>query len=248
MCVLLFQQLKKVYLCQKSANISYTDYKQGRKAYISTSLNVVSNAKVFWESFKRVATRFLSLVIGTCSYISCKILNNQIWVTKRPTKVKWIPGLTLLSLSLGGSWGSVAEGLLRGGEGALGVGEVSALDLGREVSSLGFSLTVSFFSADVLESALLGACSDGATCATPSPDFEIIAILVPGSTVSPSLATNYRKKKRAKYKFKFPIHTKKEYLVYSSFKSLHVASHLITFWRMPASGLATSIVTYLHHK
>lgn len=33
---------------------------------MSTSLNVVSNAKVFWESFNRVATRFLSLVIGTC--------------------------------------------------------------------------------------------------------------------------------------------------------------------------------------
>lgn len=103
------------------------------------------------------------------------------------------PRLTLLSLSLGGSWGSVTEGLGRGGEGALGLGEVSVLGLGREVSSLGFSLSAFFFSADGLEAALLGTFSDGATCDTPSPDFEITAILVPGSTVSPSLATNYRK-------------------------------------------------------
>lgn len=32
--------------------------------------------------------------------------------------------------------------------------------------------------------------SDGATWEATSADFEIIAILVPGSTVSPSLATN----------------------------------------------------------
>jgi hypothetical protein len=36
--------------------------------YMSTSLNVVSIANVFWESFKRLAMRFLSLGIGTCSY------------------------------------------------------------------------------------------------------------------------------------------------------------------------------------
>lgn len=36
-----------------------------------------------------------------------------------------------------------------------------------------------------------GFSSEGATWVAPSPDFEIIATLVPGSTVSPSLATNY---------------------------------------------------------
>lgn len=93
--------------------------------------------------------------------------------------------LTLLSLSLGGSTGSVAEGLGGGGAGALG------FSLGGGVSDLGFGLsTASFSVGEGSGDALLGIFSDGATCVTPSPDFEITAILVPGSTTSPSLATN----------------------------------------------------------
>lgn len=93
--------------------------------------------------------------------------------------------LTLLSLSFGGSWGSVAEGLEGGTEGDLG------FSLGGVVSALGICFSTFSFSAGAgSDAALLGAFSDGATCVTPSPDFEMIAILVPGSTVSPSLATN----------------------------------------------------------
>lgn len=95
--------------------------------------------------------------------------------------------LTLLSLSFGGSWGSEAEGL-GGGEGTLG------LSLGSAVPALGICFSTVSFSAGAgagSDTALLGGFSEGATCVTPSLDFEMIAILVPGSTVSPSLATNW---------------------------------------------------------
>lgn len=95
--------------------------------------------------------------------------------------------LTLLSLSLGGSWGSEGE-VFADGEGGLG------LSLGATSSDLGFSWVgalafafsssgFSFFAATLL---LVGG-SDGATWVW-SPDFDMIAILVPGSTVSPTLA------------------------------------------------------------
>lgn len=98
--------------------------------------------------------------------------------------------LTLLSLSLGGSWGSDGESFEDGGEGALG------LSLGAESSNLGFSwaglLAFAFSSgfSFLVASALLVGDSDGATCAW-SLDFEIVAILAPGSTVSPTLAKSW---------------------------------------------------------
>ena len=95
--------------------------------------------------------------------------------------------LTLLSLSFGGSCGSEGEDLEFGGEGTLG------LSLGSVVSALGICLSIFSFSAgagDGSDAALLGGFSEGATCVTPSLDFDIIAIFVPGSTVSPSLAKN----------------------------------------------------------
>lgn len=85
---------------------------------------------------------------------------------------------------MGGSWGSVAERLGGGGDGALGFSLTG-------VSTLGFSFSFSIFSAGaVWEAACSDVFSDGATWVTPSADFEITATLVPGSTVSPSLATN----------------------------------------------------------
>lgn len=51
--------------CNLSNNHSFCYTVKINKTYISTSLKVVSIAKVFWESFSRVATRFRSLVIGT---------------------------------------------------------------------------------------------------------------------------------------------------------------------------------------
>lgn len=94
--------------------------------------------------------------------------------------------LTLLSLSLGGSWGSLAEGLGGGREGALGFSLLGG------VSALGFSVSTFFdFAGEGSEAALLGLSSDGATWVTP-PDFEMTAILEPGSTVSPTLATSWK--------------------------------------------------------
>lgn len=92
--------------------------------------------------------------------------------------------LTLLSLSFGGSWGSMAEVLEGGGEGALGA------SLGNEISALGICLSTSFSAGAGFDSVSLDVFSDGDTCVAPSADFEMIAIFVPGSTVSPSLATN----------------------------------------------------------
>lgn len=94
---------------------------------------------------------------------------------------------TLLSLSFGGSCGSEAEGLEVGGESILG------LSLGSVASALGICLSKTSFSAgagEIADATLLGGFSDGATGVGPSLDFEIIATLVPGSTVSPSLAKN----------------------------------------------------------
>lgn len=117
---------------------------------------------------------------------------------------------TLLSLSLGGSWGSEAEGLEEGGgaENALG------FSLGSEVSSLTwggcFSTVTSFSAFGGSEGALLGVFSDGATwLVAPSPDFEMTAIFTPGSTVSPSLATNcknsYQSLNAELYWFSLPL-------------------------------------------
>jgi len=79
---------------------------------------------------------------------------------------------------LGGSWGSVAERLGGGGAGVLGFTGTGL------ASTFGFIFSSSFISgADCFD-----VFSEGAAWATPSPDFEITAILVPGSTVSPSLA------------------------------------------------------------
>lgn len=63
-------------------------------------------------------------------------------------------------------------------------GDVSALDLC-------FSLLVSAVGGG-LGAALSAFFSDEADWVTPSTDFEMIAILVPGSTTSPSFATNYK--------------------------------------------------------
>lgn len=160
------------------------------KTYISTSLKVVSIAKVFWESFSRVATRFRSLVIGTFD-------NNERHKKKRSRllniiqvgqKSQW---LTRLSLSLGGSWGSVGELNVAGG----GLG----FSLAGWVSTLG-----AFFSSLTFwvgwGAAFSGVVSDGATWVA-SADLEMIAILLPGSTVSPSLARNCKQLNISQPKF-----------------------------------------------
>ena len=124
---------------------------------MSTSLNVVSNANVFWESFNRVATLFLSLVIGTCTRAynvtisTCEKIYNSI------SQIHGNFGHTRLSLSLGGSWGSVAECL--GGGGPLGfstAGFVSTL-------GAGFSFFSSAAGAGVEGDFSEGFSSEGAT-------------------------------------------------------------------------------------
>lgn len=150
--------------------------------YMSTSLNVVSNAKVFWESFNRVATRFRSLVIGTFinkwrhqSNLNCSAIFRHNYYKK----AQW---LTRLSLSLGGSCGSVGE--CRGGEGALDFSAIGAAStLVAFVSCLIFWVGWGAGFSDTL--------SDGATWVVASADLEIIATLLPGSTVSPSLARSW---------------------------------------------------------
>lgn len=95
--------------------------------------------------------------------------------------------LTRLSLSFGGSWGSEAELLGGGVHVTLGFSDMGA------VSALGFGISSTFFAAGGGgEATLSDSFSDGATWVTPSLDFEMIATFVPGSTVSPSLATNYK--------------------------------------------------------
>lgn len=93
--------------------------------------------------------------------------------------------LTLLSLSFGGNCGSEAEGLGDGEEDTFGA------SFGGWASGVGAGLST-------LAGAGSGAaCSDGATwVVTPSPDFDIIATFVPGSTVSPSLTTNWKVRMR----------------------------------------------------
>lgn len=94
--------------------------------------------------------------------------------------------LTRLSLSLGGSWGSVGLGGEGGGALALGGGD------GPFFASLTEAVSALEVCFSTLSSFLEGAgCSDGATCGAPSPDLEMAAILTPGSTVSPSFANNY---------------------------------------------------------
>lgn len=92
--------------------------------------------------------------------------------------------LTRLSLSLGGNCGSAAEGLAGGVRLPLGFSATGV------VSVLGIDFF--FFAAEGGGGAIfLGVfSSDGAPCVTHSPDFEMIATLVPGSTVSPSFAIN----------------------------------------------------------
>lgn len=73
---------------------------------MSTSLNVVSIANVFCESFRRVATRFLSLVIGTYVKKQKEILislSNDQKTDSFLKEITVITVLTRLSLSLGGS-------------------------------------------------------------------------------------------------------------------------------------------------
>ena len=96
--------------------------------------------------------------------------------------------LTLLSLSLGGSIGSVAVRFGGDGEEALGFSTAG------EASTLAFGLSSFTVSAggDGLEAAFSDFFSVGAAGATPSVDFEMTAIFVPGSTVSPSLATYWQ--------------------------------------------------------
>lgn len=99
--------------------------------------------------------------------------------------------LTLLSLSFGGSWGSMGLG---GGEGAFAAGSGAdagalLLSLVEEVFAVGVCAFSLSFSAEMGVSGT--AFSGEADCVTASADFEMTAILVPGSTVSPSLATNY---------------------------------------------------------
>ena len=62
--------------------------------------------------------------------------------------------------------------------------------LGGGVSSLASCMSTTFSAGAGSEVTLLGVFSDGATWGKPSADFEMTAIIVPGSTVSPSLATN----------------------------------------------------------
>lgn len=106
-----------------------------------------------------------------------------------------------LSLSLGGSTGSEADCLGGGDGGTFGfpiTGAVSGLDFL-------FSFLISAAGGG------LGAASsnfflDEATWVTLSPDFEMTAILVPGSTTSPSFATNYQQlNTNAKVKNQHPI-------------------------------------------
>lgn len=89
---------------------------------------------------------------------------------------------TRLSLSLGGSRGSEAAALGCAGEGASGFSLM-------EGATLGFSASFSA-GGDGLGASLPAFSSDGATCVILAADFEITATLVPGVTVSPSLATN----------------------------------------------------------
>ena len=93
--------------------------------------------------------------------------------------------LTRLSLSLGGSWGSVGLGG-DGGPLAFGGGDDSFFaSLIGAGSALGVCFSTVSFS---LEG---NGCSDGATCAAASTDLEITATLTPGSTLSPSFAKSY---------------------------------------------------------
>ena len=154
---------------------------------MSTSLNVVSIANVFWESFKRLAMRFLSLGIGTCSY-RCKRLQLQPNPFKtdsmqlynfKPLRIS----LTRRSRSFGGSCGSVGEVFEGVGFGACFLGGSTFV---------GFSSAFGdFSSAFAGGDSFWGASSDGATCVSAgAADFDTIATMVPGVTVSPSLAIN----------------------------------------------------------
>lgn len=73
------------------------------------------------------------------------------------------------------------------GDGALG------FSLTGLCTALFFSISESFFGLGGDDSGVTSSdfFSDGATWATPSPDLDMTATFVPGSTVSPSLATNY---------------------------------------------------------
>ena len=86
---------------------------------------------------------------------------------------------------MGGSWGSEGEDFVNAGEGAFG------FSLGAESSDMGFSWrdALAFILDSSVFSFLLVGDSDGATCAW-SADLKMIATLVPGSTVSPTLATS----------------------------------------------------------
>lgn len=116
--------------------------------------------------------------------------------TKKFLFQTWIIKLTRLSLSFGGSWGSV--GLGGGGSpldlGGGGDGSFFASLIGA-VSGLGATCSFS------LEGdGWLAGFSDGAAFGAPSPDLEMAATLMPGSTVSPSFAKSYYQLYRDQYK------------------------------------------------
>lgn len=104
---------------------------------------------------------------------------------------------TRLSLSLGGSTGSVGLG-----------GGGSPLDLGCGGDGsffASFTGAVSAFGGGVGDGWLTAfsdgaAFSEGAAFGAPSPDFEMAATLMPGSTVSPSLAKSYYQVHSNQYK------------------------------------------------
>lgn len=110
---------------------------------------------------------------------------NIIQVAKTIRKSQW---LTRLSLSLGGSCGSLGELC---GAGAFGFSVLVVSTLGAFFSSGSLTFWVG------LGAGFSGAVSDGATWVVASADLEMIAILWPGSTVSPSLARSYRSLNRS---------------------------------------------------
>lgn len=155
---------------------------------MSTSLNVVNMAKVFWESFKRFAIRFLSLGIGTYNYKGYDLtqptkIYSSISQCTNYMKQSDRYALTRLSLSFGGSWGSEEDF-----SGAV-VCFVSCVLMGSTFG--GFSSTLIFSEGGGGGVSFWGVSSDGATWdSVGAADFDMTATFVPGVTVSPSLAMN----------------------------------------------------------
>jgi hypothetical protein len=143
--------------------------------------------------------------------------------------------LTRRSRSFGGSCGS--EGDVFGGA-VLGLGAsfFGGSTFGALSSAFGFSTLGRDDSFGV-------ASSDGATCVSAGwADFDMIATLVPGVTVSPSLAMNY-KTTAVSNKSNNPTATVQMKEEQKSKLKVQGAAKLFTFSITPDSGLATSIVT-----